>query len=75
MWALYKNEVPVGHKFDSFASDLLGFIMRAKDGSWDCFAPHWCGSEPNRKYAMRLVYNQSLHVDRQGRLAEKQRSS
>lgn len=71
IWALYIGVKPMGYKPKWFDSDLLGFIERIEDGSWNCFAlrNELCGNEPNRKYAMELVYNTALH--RTGRVGDR----
>ena len=55
MWALYKNEKPTGHKLDQFDTDLLGFVERKEDGSWDCYTKIWIGNEPDRRSAATFV--------------------
>ena len=60
MWALYKSEKQTGHQFDSFDSDLLGFIERADDGSWNCFRPQWVGNQPNKLDAAKWVQKQII---------------
>ena len=55
MWALYKDEKKINDPA-SWSSDLLGWIERKADGSWDCFGLNWLGNEPNRKYAMEKTH-------------------
>lgn len=57
IWALYKSEKKDSYELKYFDSDLIGFIERKDDGSWDCFAMQFIGNEPNTKYAMKKVYN------------------
>jgi len=58
MWALYKNKQQL--KTPAFNTDLLGWIERIEDGSWNCFAPNFCGNEPNRDFAADKVLNELL---------------
>ena len=53
MWALYKNEKTINDP--AWSHDLLGWIERTKDGSWNCFALNWVGNEPNKKYAKEKI--------------------
>lgn len=59
MWALYLGAKPIGYRFEKHASDVLGYIERIEDGSWNCFDSknRWRSNEPNRKYAMMFIYN------------------
>ena len=53
MCALYDEKEYSDEKH--WGKELLGFVERKGDGSWDCFAMEWIGIKPTRKEAMTVV--------------------
>lgn len=42
-------------------NEVLGSIVRNKDGSWNCFSgDRFISNEPNRRYAMKFINNHIL---------------
>ena len=50
-WALYKEDQSEHY----WGTDLLGFVEKMEDGTWDCFALKLIGYQPNKKSAMKMV--------------------
>ena len=50
-------EALYSHTFisEGWNTNLLGFIERAKDGSWDVFAPCWLTNEPSAGWAKKRL--------------------